>query len=71
MRAVVVDANSSPSHLAFGEGRALARSDTGQVNEALCKVLCPLIQAMHALNAYPILCPLKRDGGDFLFRPGF
>jgi transposase len=37
-----------------------SRSDTGQVNEALCKVLahniCILIHAMHALNIHPIFC---------------
>ena len=35
-----------------------SKSDTGQINEALCKVLahniCVLIQAMHALNIHPI-----------------
>jgi len=40
-------------------GSALrSKSDTGQINEALCKVLahnvCVLIQAMHALNIEPI-----------------
>jgi transposase len=40
-------------------GSALrSKSDTGQVNEALCKVLahnvCVLIHAMHALNVHPI-----------------
>ena len=34
------------------------KSDTGQINEALCKVLahniCVLIHAMHALNVHPI-----------------
>jgi hypothetical protein len=40
-------------------GSALrSKSDTGQINEALCKVLahnvCVLIQAMHALNIHPI-----------------
>jgi transposase len=42
-----------------------SKSDTGQVNEALCKVLahniCVLIQAIHALNVEPILRqPLQR-----------
>jgi transposase len=42
-------------------GSALrSKSDTGQVNEALCKILahniCVLIQAMHALNVHPIFC---------------
>jgi transposase len=35
-----------------------SKSDAGQVNEALCKVLahniCVLIQAMHALNVEPM-----------------
>ena len=40
-------------------GSALrSKSDTGQINEALCKVVCHnifvLIQAMHALNVHPI-----------------
>jgi transposase len=40
-------------------GSALrSKSDVGQINEALCKVLahniCVLIQAMHALNVHPI-----------------
>ncbi len=40
-------------------GSALrSKSDTGQINEALCKILahniCVLIQAMHALNIHPI-----------------
>lgn len=40
-------------------GSALhSKSSTGQINEALCKVLahniCVLIQAMHALNIHPI-----------------
>lgn len=42
-------------------GSALrSKSDTGQINEALCKILahniCVLIQAMHALNVHPIFC---------------
>jgi transposase len=41
----------------FGDS-VRSKSDTGQVNEALCKVLCHnicvLIQAMHALNIQPI-----------------
>ncbi len=42
-------------------GSALrSKSDTGQVNEALCKILahnvCVLIHAMHALNIHPIFC---------------
>lgn len=40
-------------------GRALrSESDTGRINEALCKVLahniCVLIQAMHAFNTEPL-----------------
>jgi hypothetical protein len=40
-------------------GSALrSKSDTGQINEALCKVLahniCVLIQAMHTFNIEPI-----------------
>ena len=35
-----------------------SKSDTGQINEALCKILahniCVLIQALHALNVHPI-----------------
>ncbi|MDQ5829396.1 MAG: hypothetical protein M3324_05900 [Actinomycetota bacterium] len=41
----------------FGDS-VRSMSDTGQVNEALCKVLahniCVLIQAMHAFNIHPI-----------------
>ena len=41
----------------FGDA-VRSKSDTGQVNEALCKVLalniCVLIQAMHALNVEPM-----------------
>jgi transposase len=42
-------------------GSALrSKSDTGQINEALCKVLahniCVLIQAMHTFNIHPIFC---------------
>src|SRR5215204_6515850 len=41
----------------FGDS-VRSKSDTGQVNEALCKVLCHnicvLIQAMHALNIHPM-----------------
>jgi hypothetical protein len=35
-----------------------SKSDCGQINEVLCKVLahniCVLIQAMHALNIHPM-----------------
>jgi transposase len=42
-------------------GSALrSKSDTGQINEALCKILahniCVLIQAMHAFSIHPIFC---------------
>jgi transposase len=42
-------------------GSALrSKSDTGQINEVLCKVLahniCVLIQAMHALNRVVVGC---------------
>jgi transposase len=44
----------------FGDS-VRSKSDTGQVNEALCKVLCHnicvLIHAMHALNITPIFAP--------------
>jgi transposase len=41
-------------------GSALrSKSDTGQINESLCKILahniCVLIQAMHALNITPLV----------------
>ena len=43
-------------------GSALrSKSDTGQINEALCKVLahniCVLIQAMHTFNIEPVFLP--------------
>jgi transposase len=42
-------------------GSALrSKSDTGQINEALCKVLahniCVLVQAIHTFNIHPIFC---------------
>jgi len=48
-------------------GSALrSKSDTGQINEALCKVLahdiCVLIHAMHALNIHPIFASAHRSG---------
>jgi transposase len=57
-------------------GSALrSKSDTGQINEALCKVLahniCVLIHAMHALNIHPIFSseirpePKKATSGYF------
>jgi len=57
-------------------GSALrSKSDTGQINEAMCKVLahniCVLIQAMHALNIHPIFSseiqpePKMAARGDF------
>jgi transposase len=43
------------------------KSDAGQVNEVLCKVLahniCVLIQAMHALNIHPIFCDVQMSAG--------
>ncbi len=49
-------------------GSALpSKSDAGQINEALCKVLahniCVLIQAMHALNVHPIFCDVQMSTG--------
>jgi hypothetical protein len=49
-------------------GSALrSKSDTGQLNEVLCKVLahniCVLIQAMHALNIHPIFSDVQRNAG--------
>jgi transposase len=49
-------------------GSALrSKSDTGQINEALCKILahniCVLIQAMHALNIEPIFRQSLQDVG--------
>jgi transposase len=44
----------------FGDS-VRSKSDTGQVNEALCKVLCHnicvLIHAIHALNITPVFVP--------------
>jgi hypothetical protein len=41
-------------------GAPRSKSGTGQINEALYKVLahnfCALIQAMHAFNLHPIFC---------------
>ena len=41
----------------FGDS-VRSKSDTGQINEALCKVLahniCVLIQAIHGLDIHPI-----------------
>jgi hypothetical protein len=52
-----------------------SKSDTGQINEALCKVLCHnicvLIQAIYALNVHPIFsaeipaAPKMAVRGDF------
>jgi transposase len=49
-------------------GSALrSKSDTGQINEALCKVLahniCVLIQAMHAFNIQPMFCDVPMSAG--------
>jgi transposase len=59
-------------------GSALrSKSDVGQINEALCKILCHnicvLIQAMHALNIHPIFRDVQMSAGreDYLrVRPG-
>ena len=45
-------------------GSALrSTSGTGQINEALCKILahntCVLIQAMHAFNLHPIFATIN------------
>ena len=49
----------------FG-GALRSKGDTGQTNEALCKILahniCVPIQAMHALNIRPIFCADKIRG---------
>jgi hypothetical protein len=49
-------------------GSALrSKSDTGQINEVLCKVLalniCVLIQAMHALNIHPLFGDVQMKAG--------
>jgi transposase len=49
-------------------GSALrSKSDTGQINEVLCKVLahniCVLIQAMHALNIHPMFRDVYMSAG--------
>ena len=49
-------------------GSALrSKSDTGQINEALCKILCDnicvLIQAMHALKIHPIFPDAQVSAG--------
>jgi hypothetical protein len=47
--------------------RQARKSDTGQINEVLCKVLahniCVLIQAMHALNIHPIFRDVQISAG--------
>jgi transposase len=44
-----------------------SKSDTGQINEVLCKVLahniCVLIQAMHALNIHPVFRDVQKSAG--------
>jgi transposase len=44
----------------FGDS-VRSKSDTGQINEALCKILCHnlcvLVQAMHELGIEPAFCP--------------
>ena len=49
-------------------GSALrSKSDGGQINEALCKILahniCVLIQAMHAFNIHPMFCDAQMSAG--------
>jgi hypothetical protein len=49
-------------------GSALrSKSDTGQINEVLCKVLAHnirvLIQAMHALNIHPMFRGVHMSAG--------
>jgi transposase len=48
-----------------------SKSDTGQVNEALCKVLahniCVLIQAIHELEIEPIFCTETQPVQEMLF----
>ncbi len=49
-------------------GSALrSKSDTGQLNEVLCKVLahniCVLIQAIHALNIHPVFHDVQMSAG--------
>jgi transposase len=50
----------------FGDA-VRSKSDTGQVNEALCKVLahniCVLIQAMHHFNIEPMFCDGQMSAG--------
>jgi hypothetical protein len=55
-------------------GSALrSKSDTGQINEALCKILahniCVLVQAMHALNIEPIFRQPLQSVGDLQSAP--
>ena len=57
-------------------GSALrSKSDTGQINEALCKVLahnvCVLIHAMHALNVHPIFSADSSAAPKMASREGF
>ena len=44
-----------------------SKSDTGQINETLCKVLahyvCVLVQAMHTFNIQPMFCDLQMSAG--------
>jgi transposase len=49
-------------------GSALrSKSDTGQINEALCKVLahniCVLVQAIHTFNIHPMFCDVQMSAG--------
>ena len=57
-------------------GSALrSKSDTGQINEALCKVLahnvCVLIHAMHALNIHPIFSAETQAAPKMASQEGF
>ncbi len=50
----------------FGDS-VKSKSDAGQVNEALCKVLCHnicvLIQAIHTFNIEPMFCDVPMSAG--------
>jgi len=49
-----------PRTVTLWPGRVLSKSDTGQINEVLCKVLCHsicvVIQSIHELGIEPIFC---------------
>ena len=44
-----------------------SKSDTGQINQGLCKILahniCVLIQAMYALNIHPVFRDVQKSAG--------